>query len=125
VAAIESGYVQSEIQEAAVEQQQAIESGERVVVGVNRFRSGEEPEPVIFRVNTELARAQIERLRRVRAERDSAASAAALRRLGETARGDENLMPAIIDCVRAYATLGEICGELRSAWGEYRPPTVV
>jgi methylmalonyl-CoA mutase N-terminal domain/subunit len=125
VAAIESGYVQGEIQEAAVGQQQAIESGERVVVGVNRFRSGEEPEPVIFRVNTELAQAQIERLRRVRAERDSGASAASLRRLGETARTDENLMPAIIDAVRAYATLGEICGELRSAWGEYRPPTVV
>jgi methylmalonyl-CoA mutase N-terminal domain/subunit len=125
VAAIESGYVQSEIQEAAVSQQQDIESGARVVVGVNRFRTGEEPEPVIFRVNTELARAQVERLRRVRTERDGAAAAASLRRLGELARGDDNLMPAIIDAVRSYATLGEICGELRQAWGEYRPPTVV
>jgi len=125
VAAIESGYMQAEIQEAAVTQQREIESGKRVVVGVNRFRSDEEPEPVIFRMNTELARSQVERLRRVRAGRDSAAARAALTRLRETAIGTENLMPAILDAVRAYATLGEICGELRTAWGEYRPPTVV
>ena len=125
VAAIESGYMQTEIQEAAVKQQQDIESGERVVVGVNKFRSDEEPEPIIFRVNTELSRGQMERLHRIRETRDSAKSAAALRTLGEAARGEENLMPAILDAVRAYATLGEICGELRSAWGEYRPPTVV
>jgi methylmalonyl-CoA mutase N-terminal domain/subunit len=125
VPAIESGYMQGEIQEAAVAQQQAIESGERIVVGVNKFRSAEEPEPVIFRVNTELSRSQIERLRRVRAERDTAKSDTALTRLNDTARGEDNLMPAILDAVRAYATLGEICGELRKAWGEYRPPTVV
>jgi methylmalonyl-CoA mutase N-terminal domain/subunit len=125
VAAIESGYMQTEIQEAAVRQQRDIESGARVVVGVNKFRSDEEPEPTIFRVNTELSRGQMERLRRVRASRDSARASAALRTLGETARGEENLMPAILDAVRAYATLGEICGELREAWGEYRPPTVV
>ncbi len=125
VAAVESGYVQTEIQEAAVQQQQDIESGKRVVIGVNRFRGDEEPEPVIFRMNTELARSQIERLRRVRETRDGAKAAAALLTLHQTARGDENLMPAILDAVRAYATLGEICGELRSAWGEYRPPTVV
>jgi methylmalonyl-CoA mutase N-terminal domain/subunit len=125
VAAIESGYMQAEIQEAAVQQQQDTESGKRVVVGVNRFRSDEEPEPVIFRVNTELARSQIERLAKIRAQRDAAAATAALAKLNETARGDANLMPAILDAVRAYATLGEICGELRKAWGEYRPPTVV
>jgi methylmalonyl-CoA mutase N-terminal domain/subunit len=125
VAAIESGYMQAEIQEAAVGQQQAIEAGERVVVGVNKFRSGEEPEPVIFRVNTELARNQVERLRNVRATRDTAKAQAALQQLNAVARTDENLMPAILDAVRAYATLGEICGELRGAWGEYRPPTVV
>jgi methylmalonyl-CoA mutase, N-terminal domain len=125
VPAIESGYMQSEIQEAAVGQQQEIESGERVVVGVNRFKSDEEQPQVIFRVNTELARGQIERLRRVRAERDGTAAQASLDRLGEAARGDENLMPAILDAVRAYATLGEICGKLRDVWGDYRPPTVV
>ena len=71
VPAIESGYMQGEIQEAAVAQQQAIESGERVVVGVNKFKSGEEPEKTIFKMNTEVAQAQIERLRRIRAERDT------------------------------------------------------
>jgi len=125
VAAIESGYMQAEIQEAAVAQQQAIESGERVVVGVNRFRSEEEPEPTIFRVNTEVARGQLERLRRLRAERDGAAVEATLRRLQEAARGTENIMPAVLEAVKAYATLGEICGELRKVWGEYTPVTVV
>ncbi|MHB8378060.1 MAG: acyl-CoA mutase large subunit family protein [Dehalococcoidia bacterium] len=125
VAAIEAGYVQAEIQEAAVRQQREIESGERVVVGVNKFRAGEGREPTIFRVNSEISRGQVERLRRVRAERDGAAAAAALRRLNAAARGSDNLMPAILDAVRAYATLGEICGELRQTWGEYRPPTVV
>jgi methylmalonyl-CoA mutase N-terminal domain/subunit len=125
VAAIESGYMQTEIQEAAVAQQRAIESGERIVVGVNRYRSREEPEPAIFRVNTALARAQIERLAAVRAGRDAGAAASSLERLGTAARASDNLMPAILDAVRAYATLGEICGELRRAWGEYRPPTVV
>jgi len=125
VPAIESGYMQSEIQESAVAQQQAIEAGARVVVGVNKFRSAEEPEPTIFRVNTEVAAAQIERLRRVRAERDGAKAEASLGRLRETARGEENLMPAILESVKAYATLGEICGVLKSEWGDYRPPTVV
>jgi len=125
VAAIESGYMQAEIQEAAVQQQQDIESGKRVVVGVNRFRSDEEPEPAIFKVNTELARAQIERLRRVRSERDGAAAQASLVRLNAAARDDGNLMPAILESVRAYATIGEICGELKKVWGDYRPPTVV
>ncbi len=125
VAAIEAGYVQAEIQEAAVRQQREIESGERVVVGVNKFRTGEGREPTIFRVNSEISRGQVERLRRVRAGRDGAAAAAALRRLNAAARGSDNLMPAILDAVRVYATLGEICGELRQTWGEYRPPTVV
>ena len=125
VAAIESGYMQGEIQEAAVAQQQAIETGDRVVVGVNRFKSGEEPEKTIFKVNTEVAQAQIERLRRVRAERDETRVQASLDRLYDVALGDENLMPAILDAVKAYATLGEVCGRLRNAWGEYRPPTVV
>jgi methylmalonyl-CoA mutase N-terminal domain/subunit len=80
---------------------------------------------VIFRVNTELARSQIERVQRVRSQRDSGAAEAAVKRLGDSAKGDENLMPAILDCVRAYATIGEICGELRRVWGDYRPPTVV
>ena len=125
VAAIEAGYMQQEIQEAAVRQQREIESGERVVVGVNRFRNDAEPEPAIFRVNTEVAGAQIDRVRRLRAERDNEAAGAALARLNEAARGDDNLLPPLLDAVKTYATLGEICGELRTVFGEYRAPTAV
>ena len=125
VAAIESGYMQQEIQEAAVRQQREIEEGRRVIVGVNKFRSDEAPPQTIFRVNSEAARAQVERLHRLRAERDGEAVRATLGRLGEAARGEENLMPAILESVKVYATLGEICGELRQVFGEYRAPTAV
>ncbi len=125
VAAIESGYMQREIQESSVAQQRAIESGEKVVVGVNMFRDDSDASKTIFRVNTELVDVQLERLKRLRAERDSRAVEASVRRLADAAGGDANLMPAIIDCVRSYATLGEICGALRTVWGEYVPPTVV
>ena len=125
VSAIESGYMQQEIQEAAVRQQQEIEEGKRVVVGVNRFQNDEEQPQTIFRVNTEVAEAQIERLRRLRAEREDGAVGAALAQLSDIAKGEENLMPAILDAVKAYATLGEICGELRQVFGEYRAPTAV
>jgi methylmalonyl-CoA mutase N-terminal domain/subunit len=125
VAAIEAGYMQREIQEAAVQKQREIESGQRVIVGVNKFREGEEEPKSIFRMNPELVRVQLERLAKLRAERDSAAAEAAVRRLEEAARGSDNLMPAILEAVRSYATLGEICGALRRVWGEYVPPTAV
>ncbi|HEY7269958.1 MAG TPA: methylmalonyl-CoA mutase family protein, partial [Dehalococcoidia bacterium] len=125
VAAIEAGYMQREIQEAAVKRQHEIESGERVIVGVNRFRDDAEDAKSIFRMNSELVRVQLERLTKLRSERDSTASEAAVKRLRETARGRDNLMPAILESVRAYATLGEICGALRQTWGEYVPPTAV
>ena len=125
VAAIESGYLQQEIQEAAVRQQREVEQGRRIILGVNKFQSEEEPPKTTFRVNTAAAGAQIERLRSLRAERDDEAVRATLARLNEAARGDENLMPAILAAVKAYATLGEICGELRQVFGEYRAPTAV
>ena len=125
VAAIESGYMQQEIQEAAVRQQREVEEGQRVIVGVNKFRTDGDQPQTIFRMNAKIAKEQIERVRRLRAGRDGEAVAASLRRLNETARGEENLMPAILESVKAYATLGEICGELRAVFGEYRPPTVV
>jgi methylmalonyl-CoA mutase N-terminal domain/subunit len=125
VAAIESGYMQQEIQEAAVKQQREVESGRRVVVGVNRFRTEEGQPQTIFRVNTEAGRAQIERVQKLRSSRDNDRAAASLRLLNEAARGDDNLMPSILEAVKSYATLGEICGELRTVFGEYRAPTVV
>jgi methylmalonyl-CoA mutase N-terminal domain/subunit len=125
VAGIESGYMQREIQEAAVRQQQEIEDGRRVVVGVNRFVTEEEQPPTIFRVDNERAKRQVERVRRLRAGRDNEAVRASLARLNEAAHGDDNLMPHLLDAVKSYATLGEICGELRTVFGEYTPVTVV
>ncbi len=125
VAAIESGYMQREIQEAAVAQQREVESGKRVIVGVNKFRDEADDAKSIFRMNPEVVSAQIERLSRLRAGRDSTAAESAIDRLRATARGKDNLMPAILEAVRAYATLGEICGALRQTWGEYVPPTAV
>ncbi len=125
VAAIESGYMQSEIQEASVAYQREVESGERVVVGVNQYIDENENATPIFRPNLEVARAQLEQLAKVRAGRDQAAVDASLTRLRDAARGDINLMEPIMEAVRTYATLGEMCGVLREEWGEYTPPTAV
>ena len=125
VAAIESGYMQREIQEAAWRYQQEVERSERIIVGVNKFQlEGEEPKP-IFRVNPEVERAQVQRLRAVKAERDNAAVAASLARLQDAAQGDENLLPAIVEAVKAYSTMGEMCGVLRQVFGDYQPPSVI
>jgi methylmalonyl-CoA mutase N-terminal domain/subunit len=122
LAAIEAGFQQRQIQESAYRVQQAIEAGDQVVVGVNRFRdeAGMSVPPPIQRIDPDGERRQIERVQRVRAERDPAAWEASLRRLEEAARGGENLMPPLIDAVKAYATVGEISDRLRTAWGEHR-----
>ena len=125
VAAVESGYVQSEIQEAAVAHQREVESGERVIVGVNRYVDEEESATPLFRPNVEVMAHQQRRLARVKTDRDGAAVEAVLGRLRDASREDANLMPAILEAVRSYATLGEMCGVLREEWGEYTPPTVV
>ena len=127
VAAIESGYMQREIQEAAWRYQQEVDRGERIIVGVNKFQlDGEEPKP-IFRVDPEVERAQVQRLRAVKRERDDGAVAASLSRLRDaaTADGDENLLPPILEAVKAYATVGEMCGVLREVFGDYQPPSVI
>ena len=125
VAAIESGYVQAEVQEASVAWQREVESGERTIVGVNDFIDEDEDATPIFRPNLAVVQAQLGSLARVRAERDAGAVDAALERLRAGARDDENLMPVIIEAVRTYATIGEMCGVLREEWGEYTPPTAV
>jgi methylmalonyl-CoA mutase, N-terminal domain len=123
VECLRSGYVQKRIGERAYEWQRKLEKGEVVVPGVNKFTSGEAAAEVeVHRVPIELERAQVERLRRVRAERDEAAAHAALARLEEAARGTENLMPPINEAVRAYATIGEITTALRRVFGTYVPP---
>jgi methylmalonyl-CoA mutase N-terminal domain/subunit len=126
VVAIESGYMQREIQEIAWAYQQRIESGEQVIVGVNQFNDEQEtPSTAIFRTDPQVASVQTARLQRLRQERDNEAVSAALSRLRKTAEGTENLMPAILEAVKTYATLGEICGVLREVFGEYRAATVI
>jgi methylmalonyl-CoA mutase, N-terminal domain len=122
LAAIEAGFQQRQIQESAYRVQQAIEAGDQVVVGVNRFRdeAGLSVPPPIQRIDPDGERRQIERVRQVRAERDAATWEASLMRLEAAARGGENLMPPLIDAVKAYATVGEISDRLRTAWGEHR-----
>lgn len=121
VEAIEQGYMQQEIHRSAYDTQQAIERGDQIVVGVNQFVSGQEPVPDLQRVNPELGRIQAERLAKLRSERSVEPHQKALWQLREAARGSSNLMPAIMDAVRAYATIGEICDVLRDEFGEYRP----
>ena len=120
LAAIEGGFQQRQIQDSSYRVQRAIEDGSQVVVGVNRFRDEGHRTPPLQRIDPDGERRQVESLRRVRAERDPVSWEAALRRVGECARGDENLMPALIEAVGAYATVGEISDRLRAAWGEHR-----
>jgi methylmalonyl-CoA mutase N-terminal domain/subunit len=122
LAAIEAGFQQRQIQESAYRVQQAIERGDLVVVGVNKFRDDEAGQvaPPIQRIDPDGERRQIERVRRVRSERDAAAWSVALDRLEAAARGNDNLLPPIIDAVKAYATVGEISDRLRAAFGVHR-----
>ena len=126
VACIESGWMQEQIQEEAYRAELAVVSGEKVVVGVNRYTESEEANPpVIFRTDDRASKQQLERLQAHREQRDSTAVAATLERLQVVASGTDELMPAILDAVRADATLGEICGTLRDVFGEYQPPTTI
>ena len=131
VSAIESGYVQREIQEASYAYQRAIDEGRKVIVGVNRFQNEEEEPQIIFRVNPAAEKAQLERLNRIKAERDDAAVQASLSRLAEVSKdgdlpaGAGNLMYPIVDAVKAYASVGEICGVMRKQFGDYTAPTAV
>jgi methylmalonyl-CoA mutase N-terminal domain/subunit len=134
VRAIESGYVQREIQQAAYEYQRAVEVGERVVVGVNRYvdEASASPctgqygaSPPLLRIDREIERAQVDRLAKLRARRNGTLVETALRAVEETARSDRNLLPAILDAVKAYATVGEISDRLRRVFGEYRESAVI
>jgi methylmalonyl-CoA mutase N-terminal domain/subunit len=127
VACIESGWMQEQIQSEAYRAERAVVSGEKVVVGVNRHTETDEADPTpIFRPDMRAMNEQLERLRAHRAARDGAAVRASLEALGAAARDPSaDLMPPILDAVRAYATLGEICGSLREVFGGYRPPVSI
>ena len=121
VAAIEAGFYQDQIHDAAFRIQQGIESGERVIVGVNRFVDAEERPVELQGISDEDVRMQVERLNELRAARDAAAVARWLVEVERAARGTENLLPPMKEALRARATLGEVSDVLRSVYGEYRP----
>ncbi|MEJ2543538.1 MAG: methylmalonyl-CoA mutase family protein, partial [Calditrichaceae bacterium] len=120
VRAIEAGYIQKEIQTAAYKYQQEIEKNERIIVGVNQFTGDDKNNPEILRVNPALRKLQSEKLENLKAERDNSQVEQLIEKLRKAARNDKiNLMPFILDAVKAYTTLGEICGVLREEFGEY------
>ena len=123
--AIESGYVQREIQEAAYDYQRAVETKNAIVVGVNQFESDEPNVIPILKIDDRIEREQVERLHSVRERRDAAKCDAAITSLREAATGTENLLPHILNCVESYATVGEISNTLRSVWGEYQEAVTV
>jgi methylmalonyl-CoA mutase N-terminal domain/subunit len=124
LAGIENGFFQREIAQAAYEYQKQVESGEQIIVGVNKYvmPQDEKAKVNILRVDPEVQRRQIERLKRVRAERDNRAVKRALERLEEAARSRENTMPYILEAVKAYASVGEIMEVLKKVHGAYREP---
>jgi methylmalonyl-CoA mutase N-terminal domain/subunit len=119
VEAIERGFVQGEIEQAAFVWQQQVEAGERVIVGVNRFQGGDEERVELHQIDPDTERRQLERTARVRAERNAGEAAAALAAVRETARGEANLLPALREALRVRCTVGEICETLREEWGMY------
>lgn len=121
VAAIEQGYMQQEMAAHAYEYQHEVELGKRTVIGVNKFNDSKKlAEQDVLTADLSVGERQIARLEKMKAARDNEAVKAALEKLREAARGTENLMPYLIDAVKTYATLGEICGVLREEFGEYK-----
>jgi methylmalonyl-CoA mutase N-terminal domain/subunit len=125
IPAIEQGYFQREIAEAAARYQREIDEKRRIIVGVNEYVTDEPLRIPLLQMDPEGERRQIERLNRVRRERDNVAVESRLAALEDAARGKANLMPYLLDAVRAYATLGEIMCVLRRVFGEYREPVIV
>ena len=118
--AIERGFIQREIQNSAYKYQKDIENKERIIVGVNQFQSEEEPMKDLLKVNPEIEKRQVEKLSKVKEKRNEEEVQKNLNQLKEIAGSEHNVMPAILDCVRSYATLGEICDQLRAVFGEYK-----
>jgi methylmalonyl-CoA mutase N-terminal domain/subunit len=123
--AIERGYVQQEIQNAAYEYQQQVDRAEAVVVGVNRFTVEQEKPIPTFHADESLERKQIERLRAMRTRRDAKPWEDSLKKIEDAARSGTNLMPHIVTAVEAYATVGEISDTMRKVFGEYKEAVVI
>lgn len=125
LAAIDSGFLQNEIQDAAYSYQKAIESKQQIVVGVNAFQSEEALDLERLKVDPSIEQSQRSRLAELRAQRDSVRAGELLTRLETAARGSDNLMPLFVECVENDITLGEVCGVLRRVWGEYQSASMV
>jgi len=123
--AIEQGFVQQEIQNAAYEFQKSVDSKEQILVGVNAFAVDHEKPVSLQKIDPELERRQVERLRAFRVKRDQEKTSAAVRKVDETARAGGNLMPVIVDAVESNATIGEICDAMRAVFGEYKEVMVI
>jgi len=118
--AIEKGFIQREIQNSAYQYQKDVEDKKRIIVGVNQFQSEEETMKDLLKVNPEIEKQQIKKLEEVKNKRDESKVKESLHLLKEAASSDKNVMPFILDCVKGYATLGEICDQLREIFGEYK-----
>jgi methylmalonyl-CoA mutase N-terminal domain/subunit len=125
VEAIEEGFPQKEVAEASYRFQEAVERREKVIVGVNDFIQHDEPRMPILYIDDSTAATQLARLEQLRATRDNDRVRRSLDALGETARGRGNTMYALIECARAYATVGEMCDALRREWGEYEEVPII
>ncbi len=125
--AIESGFISREIQESSIRYQKAVDSGEKVIVGLNKFREQEEetPDRDFFQVDPAVEARQKDKLSAMKARRNQGVVDATLAQLASAIGRDENVMPAVIEAVKAYATVGEIARVMRNAWGEYRPPAYI
>ncbi|MHA1964886.1 MAG: acyl-CoA mutase large subunit family protein [Candidatus Thorarchaeota archaeon] len=123
--AIEKGFIQREIHDAAYQFQKSVDETKRIVVGVNKFTVDEEPQFDYLRINPEAERVQLIELKKVRSMRDDEQVKQVLEALRNAAKSDTNLMPSIIEAVKVYATLGEICGVLREVFGEYKAPDIL
>ncbi len=123
--AIESGFIQGEIQQAAYEYQRNIETGDRVVVGVNRYAGGEAAQPTLLHIDPVIEQEQVQRLRQLRARRNANAVKEALDGVESAARDSENLMPPILNAVKTRATVGEISAAMRRVFGEFRKSTQI
>ncbi|MBA7674294.1 Methylmalonyl-CoA mutase [subsurface metagenome] len=123
--AIEMGYIQQEISHSAYDYARAVDSGEQVVVGVNQFVTQDEPEPEILEIGAETERKQVERLKRLKRERNNQRVSDVLSRVRDVASSSQNIMPVLVEAVKAYATVGEISNALRDVFGEYREPNIL
>jgi methylmalonyl-CoA mutase N-terminal domain/subunit len=124
IAALNENFFQREIAEASYRYQREVEDGRRLIVGVNAHTSEGDDEVEILRISPDVERRQRDRLNAVRGRRDGAAVQASLQRLSEDAASDRNVMPALVECARAYTSEGEICDALRAVWGVYRETPV-